>query len=186
MSKFAGMLTAVAAVSLLATSAQGQAVTVIGGGLARQCSEAALAGKSDPSFELLCTTALATEGLDYLDRAGTYVNRGVMKLRRREFAEAQLDFTSAMQTKPDFGEAYVNRGAALIGARRFTEGMVDLDRAIELGVQEPEKAFYNRALANEHLDHMEAAYLDYQKAIELNPKWEQPRREMARFTVQRP
>jgi Tfp pilus assembly protein PilF len=186
MCKLAGMLVAVAGASLIASSAHSQAVTVLGGGLARQCAEAALAGESDASFERTCTVALATESLDYLDRAGTYVNRGVMKLRRKEFAEAQLDFTSAMQTKPDFGEAYVNRGAALIGARRFAEGVADLDKAIALGVQEPEKAFYNRALANEHLDHMAAAYRDYMKAIELKPEWEQPRKELARFTVERP
>ena len=32
---------------------------------------------------------------------------------------------------------------------------------------------------------MKAAYLDYQKAIELKPDWEQPKKELERFSVGR-
>jgi tetratricopeptide (TPR) repeat protein len=176
---------AAAAAFLAATGAQAQAVTVLGGGMAKQCSDAALSGESDLRFEEACTTALAVEMLDLRDRAGTYVNRGVLKLRRKEFASAQFDFNRAVELKPDLGEAYVNRGAALVGARRYAEGLADLNKALELGVQEPEKAYYNRALAFEGLDNMKAAYFDYQKAVELKPEWNMPRQELARFTVER-
>lgn len=172
------------ALSASTASAQG-AVTVLGGGMAHDCSKAALGGESAIQFERVCTLALENELLSQRDRAGTYVNRGVLKLRRKEFASAQFDFNRAVETKPDLGEAYVNRGAAAVGARRYAEGLRDLNKALELGVDEPEKAFYNRALAHEGLDDMKAAYLDYQKAIELNPDWEQPRKELARFTVER-
>ena len=176
----------VAAVTLLAASAAAaQSVTVLGGGMARQCSNAALDGESDRKFETLCTLAVETEILSQRDKAGTYVNRGVMKLRRSEFASARADFDKAVELKPDLAEAYVNRGAAWVGARRYAEGLADLDKALELGVDEPEKAYYNRALAHEGLDDMKQAYFDYQKAIELSPEWEAPRRELARFTVQR-
>jgi tetratricopeptide (TPR) repeat protein len=79
----------------------------------------------------------------------------------------------------------VNRGAASVGSRRFADGLTDLNKALDLGVEEPEKAYYNRALAYEGLDNVKAAYLDYQKAIELKPEWEQPKKELARFTVGR-
>lgn len=175
---------AATAVLVTASASQG-AVTVIGGGMAQQCSKAALNGESAIRFEDLCTLALESELMGARDRAGTYVNRGVLKLRRKDFASAQWDFDRAVETKPDLGEAYVNRGAAAVGSRRFADGLDDLNKAIALGVDEPEKAYFNRALAYEGLDNMKAAYFDYQKAIELKPEWEDPRRELTRFTVER-
>lgn len=174
------------AAMLAAVSGSAQAaVTVIGGGMAHDCSKAALSGASDAKYEALCTLALDSELLSLRDRAGTYVNRGILKLRRKEFASAQYDFNRAVITKPDLGEAYVNRGAAAVGNRRFAEGLSDLNKAIELGIDEPEKAYYNRALAYEGLDNMKAAYFDYQKAIELKPDWEMPKKELVRFSVER-
>jgi tetratricopeptide (TPR) repeat protein len=173
-----------AAVLALAGPAQG-AVTVIGGGMARDCSHAALAGLADRKSEEVCNLALETELLSPRDRAGTYVNRGIIKLRRMEWTQAKFDFDRAVGLKPDLGEIYVNRGAAMIGMRRYQEGLNDLNKSLELGVEESEKAYYNRALAFEGLDDMKAAYFDYQKALELKPEWEAPKRELARFTVQR-
>lgn len=167
-----------------AAAAQG-AVTVIGGGMARQCSVAALNGASDAKSEGICTMALETEMLSLRDRAGTYVNRGVLKLRRKQFADAQWDFNRAIDTKKDLGEAYVNRGAAHVGSKRYSEGLADINKAIELGVEEPEKAYFNRALAYEGLDNLKAAYFDFRKAQELAPAWEQPAKELARYTVER-
>jgi len=176
---------AVGAGVLAFASAAEAAVTVLGGGMARQCSDAALSGESDARFETLCTQALDIELLGPRDRAGTFVNRGVLKLRRKDFASAMTDFNQAIQTKPDLGEAYVNRGAAAVGARRFSDGLADINKALELGVEEPEKAYYNRALAYEGLDNLKAAYFDYQRAVELKPEWDQPKKELARFSVER-
>ena len=177
-------LAAGAAIAAWATPSEG-AVTVLGGGMARDCSVAALKGESATRYEDICTAALDHEILSLRDRAGTYVNRGVLKLRRKEFAQAQWDFNRAIETKPDLGEAYVNRGAAAVGAHRYADGLADINKAIALGIEEPEKAYYNRALAYEGLDDMKAAYFDYQKALELKPDWDQPRQELARFTVER-
>lgn len=180
------LLAMAAGVGLLSFAEAGHAaVTVLGGSMAKACSVAALTGEVDARSEEMCTQALDTELLSLRDRAGTYVNRGVLKLRRKEFASAQLDFDRAVVTQPDMGEAYVNRGAAAVGARRYNDGLTDLNKAIDLGIEEPEKAYYNRALAYEGLDNMKAAYFDYQKAIELKPEWEQPKQELARFTVER-
>jgi tetratricopeptide (TPR) repeat protein len=180
------LLALAAGLGLLGFAGASQAaVTVLGGGMARACSLAALGGESAAKFEDMCTQALEGEVLGLRDRAGTYVNRGVLKLRRKDFGGAQFDFDRAIETKPDLGEAYVNRGAAAVGARRYSDGLADINKAIELGVDEPEKAYYNRALAYEGLDNMKAAYFDYQKAVELKPDWDQPKKELARFTVER-
>jgi tetratricopeptide (TPR) repeat protein len=161
------------------------AVTVIGGGLAQACADAAITGKSERKFEDICTQALAQEMLNSRDRAGTFVNRGVMKLRRANYDAAVIDFNQAVRIRPDMGESYVNRGAAAIGQRRYAEGMDDLNKGIQLGVDEPAKAYYNRALAYEGLDDPKAAYFDYQKALELSPEWNAPRKELERFKVTR-
>jgi tetratricopeptide (TPR) repeat protein len=174
-------LTAILALS----NAANAAVTVIGGGLAEACSNAAITGKSDRKFEELCTRAIDEEALTSRDRAGTYVNRGVLKLRRANYDAAILDFNQAVRLKPDMGEGYVNRGAAAIGQHRYPESLADLNKGIALGVDEPAKAYYNRALAYEGLEDAKAAYFDYQKAVELSPDWAAPREQLVRFKVSR-
>ena len=181
-----GMLIATIAIAALAvaTAAEG-AVSVFGGGLAEACSDAAMNGEVDARHETVCTMALDTEFMKPRDRAGTYVNRGVLKLRRASFQDATRDFDQAVRLQPEMGEAYVNRGAAAIGQERYAAGLADINRALELGVSEPEKAYYNRALAHEGLDNAKAAYFDYQKALEIAPEWTAPREQLTRFTLSR-
>jgi tetratricopeptide (TPR) repeat protein len=164
----------------------GGAVTVIGSTLARACSVAAFSGETARKYEDMCTMALDGEMLNQRDRAGTFVNRGVLRMRRSEFDSAIADFNRAVSMKGDLGQAFVNRGAAAVGQHRYRDGLDDLNKALELGVDEPEKAYYNRALAYEGLDDLKAAYFDYQKAAELKPEWEAPKKELARFSVHRP
>lgn len=172
------------ALALCVGSAQA-AVTVIGGGLAQACSQAAVGGESDYRFQKLCTEALDSEFMNARDRAGTLVNRGVLKLRRGTYPEAARDFDQAVKIQPTMGEAYVNRGAASIGQRRYAESLPDLNKGLELGVQEPAKAYYNRALAYEGLEDAKSAYFDYQKAAEIQPEWAAPREQLSRFSVSR-
>ncbi|WP_372784377.1 tetratricopeptide repeat protein [Phenylobacterium sp.] len=174
---------AVAAALMVGTGARAS-VTVIGGGLAEACAKAALAGRSEFRFEASCTEAIDQEQLNARDRAGTYVNRGILRLRRQDFVAATKDFNQAVKVKPDLGEAYVNRGAASIGQHRYADGLTDLNKGIQLGVEEPAKAYYNRALAYEGLDDIKSAYFDYQKAVELSPDWSAPKQELARFHVE--
>jgi tetratricopeptide (TPR) repeat protein len=167
-----GGLGAMAALAAVAVAGEARAaVTVIGGGLAEACSRAAVSGERDAKFEQLCTDALETEFLNARDRAGTYVNRGVLKLRRLNWNEARRDFDLAVKLKPDLGEASVNRGAAAIGAKRYADSLNDINKGLELGVDEPAKAYYNRALAYEGLEDAKSAYFDYQKALEISPDW---------------
>lgn len=162
------------------------AVTVLGGGSADACSRAALVGESHLRFEAFCTRALDEEALNPRDQAGTFVNRGVMKLRRLEYAAALRDFEWAVRLQRGMGEAYVNRGAAFIGLKRYQESLPDLNRAIEIGIDEPAKAYFNRALAYEGTGDLKAAYFDYLKASELSPDWGAPKQELVRFSISRP
>jgi hypothetical protein len=80
------------AASLVAGSA-GAVVMFLGGGHAEDCAKAVMAGKSDPDSEALCTSALETETLLNDDRAGTFVNRGIMRMRRFQYDGARADST---------------------------------------------------------------------------------------------
>lgn len=173
-----------AAVALALASAPANAVVLVfGGGLAEACSKAAFDGLFDAPSEALCSNALLVEPLSTSDRAATLVNRGVMKLRRGDYEAARADFDASIALVPTAGEAFVNRGAVLVGEKQYRAGLADLNRAIELGVSELEKAYFNRALAYEGLDDEKSAYLDYQQALTLKPDWDAPKVELARFTV---
>jgi tetratricopeptide (TPR) repeat protein len=172
-----------ACAALTMASSAGAAVTVLGGGQAAACFEAAKGGRSDDGAIATCDIALDTEILAPPDRGGTYINRGVMKLRRGLFEAAHVDFDAGIALIPKVGEGWINRGAMFVGEHRYRDGLGDLDKGIALGVKEPEKAYFNRALAYEGLDDEKAAYLDYQQAAALKPDWAAPRNELRRFTV---
>jgi tetratricopeptide (TPR) repeat protein len=178
----AGVLTA----TLFTTGGAIASTLVIGGGAAKDCSIAAIDGRSDNQSVLTCTTALETENLNFRDRARTYVNRGVLQLRKRDFSTARADFDAASKIDPDLGEAWVNRGATYVGEERYGDALGQIDKGLSLGVKDPEKALFNRAMAHEGLGDLKSAYQDYTKASELDPQWDAPKRELMRFTVKRP
>jgi tetratricopeptide (TPR) repeat protein len=173
--------------ALLAPQAATAAFTVFGNGMAQACSETAKAMEQGIKAPLnaieLCTTAIENESLPQRDLAGTYINRGVLYLARGGYREAKQDFDSAIAVIPALGEAYVNRGAALVGLRLYNDAISDIDRGLALNPGEPEKAYFNRGLAEEALDNIPAAYRDYSRAAELKPGWTPPLNELSRFTV---
>ena len=184
-----GVAGSILALLFAAFPANGASVTIINGDFAQRCSKAAHSSSAgsplDEQAIADCTMAIENEALSVHDLAGTYVNRGVLKLGKHDFRNAEKDFDVAANLDPTSGDAHVNRGAALIAQRRFVEGIAALDRGLALGPDEPWKAYFDRAVADEHLDDMKAAYFDYLKASELKPDWEEPKQEMVRFTVSR-
>jgi Tfp pilus assembly protein PilF len=80
-------------------------------------------------------------------------------------------------------DAYTNRGAAQMSLKQFEAARADIDKGLALGSGEPQRAYYNRAVADEHLGDDKAAYLDFMRAAMLDPNWAAPRGELARFKV---
>lgn len=173
------------AAGLLATPASGS-VMVLGNDIAVDCSKAAFAGAADRKSIATCSRALQEESLNRRDRAGTLVNRGVMLLRTRDYQGARADLDKAIDLEPTLGEAFVNRGVVLMADQDYDQALAEIERGLALGVDEPAKAYYNRALAHESLMDAKAAWLDYRKAQELAPEWDAPRKQLARFKVTRP
>jgi tetratricopeptide (TPR) repeat protein len=176
------------------------AVIVLNGGTAQTCYEmtrAVSTGENPaPTIQLtgsliavdaieICSAALQANDLVGRDRAGTFNNRGVLYFARTEFPEALADFEEARRIDPGIAEVHVNHGASMVALKRWKEGLDSLDRGLAMEPLEPEKAYYNRAIAHEELGDVRGAYMDYLKASELKPEWEQPRMQLTRFTVRR-
>lgn len=170
---------------LLAVSSSGlAAVTVIGTSSARLCYEAAESPLSPSNRDLtFCEEALDQSALSEADTVATYVNRGILRLRRNDVAGSIADFDRAIALNPRQPEAYLNKGAALIRADDPAGALRLFTVALDHDTQRPALAHYGRAVAHEALGNVSNAYRDYRRASELDPDWEDPRTELRRFTV---
>jgi tetratricopeptide (TPR) repeat protein len=173
-----------AAALLVATPAVG-AVTVLGNSAARSCYLAAEA-RGAPSLDSLrfCDDALSLEGLNEEERVATFVNRGILKARLGNLDQAISDYDAALSRDPDEPEAYLNKGFALLHLSDSGEQAKPLfDAALAKKTRRPEFAYYGRGVANEMAGQVRAAYRDYRQASRIDPKWSQPKAELARFKV---
>lgn len=159
------------------------ATTVIGGGLARSCYEAARDDNANQANVMLCDRALTEEALRPSDRVATHVNRGILKLQMRNLDAALADFDRASVLDPKEPEAYLNKGVAVLTREDWSAARTLFDNAIAHETRRPELAYYGRALANEAAGDVKAAYRDFKRAAELAPKWAEPTKELARFSV---
>ena len=175
-----------AAVAALAVPAAA-AVTVIGATSARLCYEAAEA-RSTPSDSAIgrCDDAIEGEALTEYEMVATFVNRGILKLRRGRIDDAITDFDTAIRRNPNEPESYLNKGMAKLRLPNGWDEAVPLfDTAIEKETRRPAVAYYGRAVANELGGRLKQAYLDYRQASRIDPDWQDPQKELARFTVRR-
>ncbi|HEX3944381.1 MAG TPA: hypothetical protein VHW69_09870, partial [Rhizomicrobium sp.] len=61
----------------------------------------------------------------------------------------------------------------------------DINRGIEMGSNKPHIAYYDRAIADEALGNVRAAYQDYRKAVEIEPNFALASEQLSRFKVVR-
>lgn len=177
--------TAVALLGIIVASGGAMAATtVIGGGLARSCYEAALFDRATQESMSVCNRALSEEALTQHDRVATHVNRGILKLQLRHIDSAIDDFDRATALDPTEPEAYLNKAVALMTREEgWREAIPLFDAAIEKDTRKPELAYFGRAIANERAGDVKAAYLDYKRAAAVAPEWDDPVKELARFQV---
>jgi tetratricopeptide (TPR) repeat protein len=167
----------------LAAPASAQ-VSVIGGGLARDCFEAAkYQYVSAKEGEALCSKALQLEVMKHSNRTATYTNRGVLRMRLGQYDSALADYATAKRMNPALGEIYLNEGAALIFKKDYTNALAALNKSVELGSAELYAAHYNRAIARENTGDVPGAYADFQKSLELFPEFELAKQQLTRFIV---
>ncbi len=158
------------------------AVTVIGGGAAQLCYEAADSGRNGREAIMSCNEALVG-ALSETDRAATLVNRGVIELSQGKINAAQDDFNAGIAINANLAEGYVDRGATLIAQRKYADAIRDINKGLALGAKQPQVAYFDRAIADEALGNLQAAYDDYRQALVIAPNFSLASDELKRFKV---
>lgn len=179
------LLAAAAGIAACAAAAPASgSVMVLGNTDARMCFLAA----DSPMLPLArdvrrCDNALTRDNITAYEVVATHVNRGILRLRRGQVDLAIADFDRAIALDPDQPEAYLNKGAALLRRENAGEAMGLFTIALERNTTRPALAHYGRAIANETMGNLNAAYRDYTAASRIDPEWREPRQELARFRV---
>ena len=187
---------AVAGALMIPVAASAQAIAVFGDGWGEACWRAALASTfihMDSAVEEAhwkadsianCDNALSGSTLDLKDRAATWVNRGILEMSRESYKAAEDNFHSALIYIPKLPEAHVDLGSTLINQHRYPEGVKETELGLGLGSKEAQRGWYNLGIAYERMGDLQKAYESYRQAAALDPKWQDPKDEMARFVVQ--
>lgn len=177
---------ALALVAVSIPSVASAASMVMGSGLARMCFEAADSERASSIAIGTCDRALTEEALAWGDKVATYVNRGILRARLGDRQGAMADYDRALKLDPAEPEAYLNKATLVLKSDRDWQLARKLfDEALRHKTRRPEFAHYGRAIAQELSGDIAAAYADYQKAAELAPTWEEPKKELSRFSVRK-
>jgi tetratricopeptide (TPR) repeat protein len=180
----------------LPASALAQALQVVGGdGSGESCWRAAKAttlqirdnAQMDARWKAdaigACDDALKSAQMNRIDMASTWVNRGILEMSRERYANARGNFKEALHLLPKLPEAHVDLGSSLINLQQFAEGIKETELGLSLGSKEPERGYYNLGIAYGEINDQQKSYESFKRASELNPGWDDPRKEMQRFTV---
>jgi len=182
--KLSAAILGAAGLTMLATSADA-AVTVLGGGPATDCYKSAEFDGDPVTGVQTCNAALENIALSVQDRAATLINRGILKGRIDDLHGALADYNAGLKLNDKLGEGYVDRGAVMISLHRYQVALDDITKGIDLGASKPAIAYYDRAIVNEALGNVRAAYEDYQKALEIDPNMGLASMQLQRFKVTR-
>ena len=125
------------------------------------------------------------------DNASAYNNRGLARYKLEQYDAAIADFDKAIDLNPDNVSPYYYRGRAKYEQELLDEAIADFDKVIRLNPDfgkvshHRERAFYDQVIsltpanafayyyrgrANDELGQDAAASMDYNIAINLNPK----------------
>lgn len=171
-----------AALSLCAAMNAHAAVTVLGSAEGQECYFAARSPFGTSGISA-CNQALRSGQLDKTETAGTYINRGILYLRSRDFDKAFEDFETALKIVPDMPEAYVNRGNVYFHRAEFNAALADYTAAIDGNTKQLHAAYYNRGLVYERLGQKDKAVEDFKVANSMRPNWQEPREKLVQYGV---
>lgn len=170
----------------LAAPAQAATIVVMTNSSGRDCYLATLQTASpdnDRAGIAACDQALEAARPDSHDYFAALVNRADIHVRAAHFDAAVADSDKAMAIDPADPNPYINRGAGKVGLERYRDAIQDLNRAIELGGEPIEVAYYNRALAKDYLGDVPGAYRDYKNAVAADPNFAPALNQLTRFQV---
>jgi tetratricopeptide (TPR) repeat protein len=172
------------AVAGFAAGTASAAISVVGNTTAHACYQSALNERSRPSDIRVCTEAIEDRLVTGRDRVASHVNRGILYVQNGDYARAIADYDRAIGLDSREPEAYLNKGLALLHQRENPSEIVALlTAAIEYGTREPALAYYGRGVAHEMNGDISSAYYDIRRATDIDPEWDVPARDLARFRV---
>jgi len=128
-----------------------------------------------------CNRAISGVDLNLDNIPGSYNNRGVLWFAEGNYAQALEDFTEAVRLNSKLAQAHVNQGYTLTAMERWSDSIDAYSKGIALDAEEKAKAYFNRGVAHEELGNITQAWRDYQQAAAIDPAWEAPQLELARF-----
>lgn len=167
---------------LLSSPSQAQ-IIVLGNGAANACWRAAEFGTGLNVGFTECSRALAQPGISAYNKAATYVNRAVLRLRAGDNSGGLADADMAAGISPNMGEAHVNRGAALLNLMRPEQALEAIDLGLERGSKRLHLVYYNRGAAKYLLGDIPGAYYDYLASTEANPEFALATEALSHFEV---
>ena len=170
---------------LLAASAAHAQVFVNGTGEAHSCYMSTKTGDMGSVGAIRTCTEALSEAMTRSDEAATYVNRGVLLMRKGDQAAAVADYKRAIAIREDIPEAYINYAAALYYTDRFDDALDAVNTALSLGTQKEAEALFNRALIYDRQGNLKGAYRDLTRVLELKPDWELAQSARARYQVRK-
>lgn len=171
------------AFGLLSSPSQAQ-VVVLGNGAANACWRAAEFGSGNMSYAFEeCSRALVQPGISIYNKAATYVNRAVLRMRAGDNSGALADANAAAGISSNMGEAHVNRGAALLNLMRPEQALEAINLGLETGTGRLPLVYYDRAAAKYLLGDIEGAYYDYKMSSELDPEFALASEALSHFEV---
>lgn len=120
-------------------------------------------------FLLLTVMLLTTVTFAFGETADDYFARGYEKQQKGDLDGAIVDYTRAIELKPDYADVYGNRGVAKQAKGDLDGAIADYNKVVEL---KPDVvAYYNRAYAKQAKGDWNGAIADYTKTVELKPDY---------------
>lgn len=119
------------------------------------------------SINTIPTSVESREGA--LQDSRAYNKRGLAHLTTRNYEQAMIDFTKAIQLDSHYAEAFNNRSTAHLLMANYGQAVVDCDKALDLA---PDfvAAYVNRGIAYTGLRDYNQALADYERALALSPE----------------
>jgi tetratricopeptide (TPR) repeat protein len=177
------LVPAISALVLAVITPANAVILVLGNELAHDCYLMAKSGVDPADGIATCSSALENQALSPHDRAGTFVNRGAIKISLGRVDDAMNDYNTGITILPTLADAYVDRAGAFILQKKFDEAMTDVNHGIDLGPTNPYVGYYNRAVAEQLTGKLKEAYFDYRKTLELEPKFAPAAERLKDFVV---
>nr|WP_242037874.1 tetratricopeptide repeat protein [Tolypothrix sp. FACHB-123] len=98
-----------------------------------------------------------------------FINLGNLQCAGKDYKQALISFSKALEIQADDYYALNNRGYALEKLGSYEEAIASFDKALE--IQSDEYAWYLRGIALEKLGRYEEAIVSFDKALEIQPEF---------------